>query len=143
MPYPASADQLTTDLALHLQEADPVLLQIIAGTAPATVQLQVADGSLPDAAPTPQERQAEANRQQIEAIVSQGNPYGSQGRYAEDGSYVPGDPGNVTAALALEALDPDLATRLKLEAHPPKAVPGVLNEADASWVNQQLAGARQ
>ena len=117
LPYPGSADQIGVDLALKLQMQDPELLQILQGNAPASLELAVLEGTLADAAPTQQERQEAANAARIEELTAT-NPYGTAGYYDEQGALVPPTQGNLTAALELEALNPDLAARLKAEAQP-------------------------
>lgn len=46
-----------------------------------------------------------------------GNPYGSPDRY-EGEAFVPGRPANLTAAMTLEGLRPELAAKLKAQANP-------------------------
>lgn len=77
----------------------------------------------------------QARDARVEELIAQ-LPYGSQGRYLEDGSFVPGQPMNLTAAMELEALAPEKAAAVKLQAQPPVATGG-LSEADALWVNQE------
>ena len=118
LPYPSSPDQIGMDLALklQLQMAEPELLQILQGNAPARLELAVMEGTLADVAPTQQERADAATAARIEELTAT-NPYGSLGVYQGD-EYIPGAQGNLTAVLELEALNPDLAARLKAEAQP-------------------------
>ena len=118
LPYPSSPDQIGMDLGLRLQQVDPELFQIVSGGGiPASLELSVMDGSLPDVAPTQQERQDAANAARIEELTAS-NPYGTAGYYNEQGDLVPPTQGNLTAVLELENLNPDLAARLKAEAQP-------------------------
>ena len=118
--YPSSADELPVDAVMALTERDPELLAILQGSAPASLELQVLDGSLPDAAPTPQQLQDAATAARVEELLAAGNPFGTQGHY-EGQDYIPGTPANVTAAFELESLNPELAARLKAEATPAPA----------------------
>jgi hypothetical protein len=118
LPYPSSPDQIGMDLGLRLQQVDPELFQIVSGGGiPASLELSVMDGSLPDVAPTQQERQDAANAARIEELTAS-NPYGTAGYYNEQGDLVPPTQGNLTAVLELENLNPELAARLKAEAQP-------------------------
>ena len=119
LPYPSSPDQIGMDLALklQLQMADPELLQILQGNAPARLELAVMEGTLADVAPTQQERADAATAARIEELTAT-NPYGTAGYYDEQGALVAPTQGNLTAVLELEALNPDLAARLKAEAQP-------------------------
>lgn len=134
-PYPTTANQLTPEVALQLSGTDPELYSVINGTASARIQLQIAEGSFPDAIPSPAE-QAELNRQaRIEELVAS-NPYGKQGYYAGD-AFIPAVPGNLTAALELEALAPEQAAALKLAATPLQQPQG-MTQAQADWVNAEM-----
>ena len=64
-------------------------------------------------------------------------PYGSQGHYLEDGSFVPGTKGNFTLQMELQALAPDVAANMKAAAQPPVANTGLSEEA-AARINSQL-----
>ena len=96
---------------------DPELLQILQGNAPARLELAVMEGALADVAPTQQERADAATAARIEELTAS-NPFGQAGYYNEQGDLVPPVAGNLTAALELEALNPELAARLKAEAQP-------------------------
>ena len=101
LPYPSSPDQIGVDLGLRLQQVDPELFQIVSGGGiPASLELSVMDGSLPDIAATPQQRQQEANAARIEELTAS-NPYCTAGYYNEQGDLVPPTQGNLTAALEL------------------------------------------
>ena len=123
LPYPSSADQIGVDLALKLQMADPELLQILQGNAPASLELAVLEGTLADAAPTQQERADAAKAARIEELTA-ANPFGKAGYFNEQGDLVPPTQGNMTAALELEALNPELAAQLKAAAQPAAAQQG-------------------
>lgn len=75
----------------------------------------------------------EARQAEIEQLVSQ-QPFGTPQRYEQtaDGEWitVPGTPGNLTAAMRLQVLDPALANRLKAAATP--AAPSQITEGDAA-----------
>lgn len=65
-------------------------------------------------------------------------PFGTVGSYSADGTFVPGKQPNLTAALELQSLDPDLAASLKAAAQPPVANPGALTAEGAAYVNSML-----
>ena len=123
LPYPTDAKQISVDLALKLQMADAELLQILQGTAPASLELAVMEGTLADAAPTQQEQQDAATAARIEELIAS-NPFGRAGFYDEQGDLVPPVAGNMTAALELESLNPALAAQLKAAAQPAAAEQG-------------------
>ena len=118
LPYPSSPQAISLEIGLQLQQVDPELFAVVSGgDIPATLELSVMDGSLPDVAATPQQRQEATNAARIEELTAT-NPYGTAGYYDEQGALVPPTQGNLTAALELEALNPDLAARLKADAQP-------------------------
>ena len=80
----------------------------------------------------------EAKRERIEELIA-AQPYGAQGYYNESGDFVPGAQGNMTAALELEALAPERAAALKLQAQPPKPAEGALSAEGAEFINARLA----
>jgi hypothetical protein len=123
LPYPTDAKQISVDLALKLQMADAELLQILQGTAPASLELAVLEGTLADAAPTQEERADAATAARIAELTAT-NPFGQAGFYTEQGDLVPPVAGNMTAALELESLDPALAAQLKAAAQPAAAQQG-------------------
>lgn len=136
MPYPSTPQAISLEIGLQLQQADPELFQIVSGAEiPATLELAVMDGSLPDVAATPQERQEQANAARIAQLV-ESLPYGSQGYYQGD-EYIPGAPGNVTAAFELEALAPDLAASMKLAATP--VANSGMSAEDVAFVHAEMA----
>ena len=118
LPYPSSPQAISLEIGLQLQQVDPELFAVVSGgDIPATLELSVMDGSLPDVAATPQQRQQEANAARIEELTAS-NPFGTAGYYNEQGDLVPPTQGNLTAVLELESLNPELAARLKAEAQP-------------------------
>ena len=136
MPYPSSPQDISLEIGLQLQQVDPELFAVVSGgDIPASLELSVMDGSLPDVAATPQQRQQESNAARIAQLV-ESLPYGSQGYYQGD-EYIPGAPGNVTAAFELESLDPALAARLKAEAA--TATPGGMTAEDIAFVQAEMA----
>ena len=147
MPYPSSPQAISLEIGLQLQKADPELFQIISGgDIPATLELAVMDGSLPDVAATPQERQEQANAAQVQAILDRngGNPYGADGYYLNPSdpnpTYVPKREMHATDAFTLEALDPALAAKLKAEAAP--AATGGMSAEDVAFVRAEMARSR-
>ena len=143
MPYPSSPQSISMELGFQLQQVDPELFAVVSGAEiPATLELAVMDGSLPDEAATPQQRQQEANAAQVQAILDRngGNPYGVQGYYQnpdDANSYIAKREKNLTDSMLLESLDPQLAAQMELQANPPQAAPGALSAADAAWVNAE------
>jgi hypothetical protein len=142
---PTSLEQLDMSTQLRLSTEDPELHALMSGSAVAELELAALNGTLAAAPITPQERQAAANAEQVQAILerNQGNPYGADGYYQDpndpNSAYIPKREANATDSFALEALDPQLAAQLKLQANPPQAAPGTLSAADAQWVQQEMA----
>ena len=136
---PDSLEGLPAAQHLHLQENDPELFSLLAGTANAELEMAALNGSLPDATLTPAQRQDATNAARIAELVAM-NPFGTPGVYSEDGTYIPGQPTSLTAQFELAALDPQLAAQLKTAATPPAPQQGLTQEG-ANFVNQQLFAA--
>jgi len=83
---------------------------------------------------TPEQARAE----RIEELIAS-RPYGQQGYYNEQGDFVEPVKGDLTKALELEALAPERAQALKLQAMPPAPNPGAVTEEGAAFVNARLA----
>ena len=136
---PDSLEGLPAAQHLHLQENDPELFSLLAGTANAELEMAALSGSLSDTALTQQQRQEAAKAARIAELVAM-NPFGTPGVYSEDGTYIPGQPTSLTAQFELESLDPQLAAQLKTAATPPAPQQGLTQEG-ANFVNQQLFAA--
>ena len=80
----------------------------------------------------------QAKRERIDELVAS-NPYGVQGYYNEQGDYIAPVNGDLTKALELEALAPERAQALKLQATPPKPAEGALTAEGAAFVNSRIA----
>lgn len=140
LPYPSSPDAIGVDLGLKLQDQDPELWQVLTGNAPASLELQVMEGTFADSAPTPQERQETDRKAEIAAILQRndGNPFGCLAHH--DGErWIEHRQRHDTDSFRLMQLDPALAERLKLQANPPKPDPHALSAAAAAEVNARLA----
>ena len=108
-------------------ELDPVQARAWAQEAGASMSLQAAAamrGMVPMDARLEAEIQRfnpmtadEVNAQRI-AELTQTNPYGKAGFYSDSGEFVPPQGGNLTNAMMLESLAPELAAKLKAEAMP-------------------------
>ena len=85
---------------MALAKADPELVSLLDGTAPAGLVADALTGSLPPIPKSPEQRQSEARSAEIQQLVDN-NPYKA---------------GNLTAALRLEQLDAKTAERLRREA---------------------------
>jgi hypothetical protein len=117
-------------------ELDPLQARAWRDEAGVTMSLQAAAAQRGLAPMTP-ELQAEIQRfnpltadearQQRIAELTASNPYGTPERHEEDANgnwtAIPGQPGNLTAAMELEALDPTLAAQLEAKARPGAAQP--------------------
>jgi hypothetical protein len=135
---PDSLEGLSAGAQIQLQNADPELFQLLGNTAPAELELAAMNQQLGDAAPTAQQRQDAATAARIAELV-ESNPFGTQGYYAEDGSYIPAVQGSVTAQFELQALAPELAAKLQAEATPATTP---INPADAAiWQQHGYATA--
>lgn len=145
-PMPANWAEFAnanTTAALEIQQRDPELVSLLSGEAPAALRLQALTGELADAAPTVEQQAAAATEQQIAAILEAtgGNPYGQASHYNDAGELVGGRSMDLTAALQLEALNPELAAQLKLMAAP-AAAPTGMNAEQTAFVNAELTRAR-
>jgi len=125
--YPATAADITAEQRLHLARHDEELGLILSGDAPVELELQVLEGTLADEVLPLAVREDQARQARI-AELEAANVYGKPGYYTADGEYVEPTPGNLSAALELEALAPDRAAALKLAAAPPKANPTMADD---------------
>ena len=133
---PTDSSDIPPGAQLQLLNRDPELHQLLSGAAPAELELQVITGTWADIAETPQQRQEQATAARIAELVAM-TPFGSQGSYAEDGSYTPGLPTSLTAQMELQSLAPELAAQLQAAVQPPAPQQGLTAEG-AAFVNQQL-----
>lgn len=119
---------------LQLSTVDPELASLVAGTAPAELELQVLTGELADALPSEAERARAAREAAIAELVGQGNPWG--------GTDAAGM--NITRQLRLQQLDQERAARLQSEAltaAPPPAEPTLHEQRAAEVAARQQAAA--
>jgi len=119
-----------------LQTADPDLFSLLSGNAAAELEMAAINNAMAAAAPTQAERQDAAKAARI-AELTQTNPYGNAGYYDEQGREVAPTDGNATKFLELEALDPQLAAKLKAQSRPAEASVGLTIEA-ANRVNADV-----
>lgn len=135
--YPTSAADLSVEQRMHLDQNDPELGQIVSGTAPVELELQVMDGSFADFIPSKAEREQAANAAEVQELLKTAFP--TQGYYTSDGEYVPGQEGNITEQLRIAALDPAAYHRAQLQANPPKADPHAMTAEQRQFVQEQMA----
>ena len=119
-----------------LQDADPELYALLSNTATAVLEMSALNGTLPEQAISPQERQEAAIQAEIQHL-SAVNPFGGQGSYDEQGNFTPGPKPNLTNQIRLQMLAPELAGSLKAAAAPPVANQGMTQE-ECDRVNSQL-----
>jgi len=135
---PDSLDGMQVTEQIALLEADPELHSLLAGNAPAELELAALNGSLSAAPTTPQERADAVKAARVAELLAT-QPAGRPGYYREvpngEPEYVPPQPGNVTALMELQALDLEAAQREQLQAIPPRQTG--LSEQDAAWVNAE------
>ena len=86
---------------MRLAKADPELVSLLSGTAPAGLVADALTGALSPVARTPEQRQKAATAEEVKQLV-ESNPYRA---------------GNLTQALRLEQLDPQAAARLRKESN--------------------------
>jgi hypothetical protein len=136
-----AADNITA--AMQMEQADPELVSLLSNTAPSSLKVQALTGEWSAEAPSAEQRADAAVQAQIDALTNNGqfNPWGKAGFYTESGEFVPPQQGNLTAALQLESLSPELAAQLKAEAQPamPTMPPGALSAEAAARINSALA----
>ncbi|QNI48852.1 hypothetical protein [Synechococcus sp. A15-60] len=101
-------DKYPTD-AFAIQQKDPELCVLLSGQAPAGLVADVLSGQWPEAAPTLEERQQQADQDELQRLYDS-KPFGGRG---PDGDPLPE---NVTAQMRLAALSPDVAERSRTEA---------------------------
>lgn len=133
---PDDASELGLTEQELLKGADPELYALLANTATAVLEMSALNGTLPEQAISPQERQdAEINAeiQHLSAV----NPFGGPGSYSEDGVFTPGPKPNLTNQIRLQMLAPELAGSLEAAAAPPVANQGMTQE-ECDRVNAQL-----
>jgi hypothetical protein len=105
-PLPSEWSDLPLHQQIAIRDADPQLAAVMSGQPlPPALELAVANGSWPDVMPAgPSEE--EQRQQQIAQLLSQGNPY------------MPGPAGNLTTALRLEQVAPEIARQQQQLAAP-------------------------
>lgn len=135
---PDSLDELPLTDQYRLNEHDPQLYQLLAGTAPAELELAAMNGELEDAPMPIAERQAQERAAEVERLIAEG-AFPSKGTYNEAGEYIPGNKGNLTAQLRIAQLDPQRYEAEKMAAFPPQPQPGALTEEGAAFVNDRIA----
>jgi hypothetical protein len=143
VPYPSSASSISMELGFQLQQVDPELFQIVSGAEiPATLELAVMDGSLPDVAIPQADREAAANRAEAERLIAEG-AFPQLGYYTPEGSYVEGREGNFTNQMLVKDLAPDLYERHAALVSAAKAQqhsdPNALTTEGANFVQARLA----
>ena len=138
---PNSLDELPLDKQMALQQFDPELHSLLAGTAPAALEIAALQETLSEAATTPQERYEAALEQEIQSLIDSA-PWGSPGTYLEDGSYQEGIKPNFTNQQRLLALAPERALVMKAAAQPKVGDPNALTEEEAARVNSMAAAIR-
>ena len=84
---------------MKLQAADPELVSLLRGTAPAGLVADALQGKLSPIPKSPEQRQEEATKAEVQQLM-EANPYRS---------------GNLTQAMRLEQLNPAAAKRLRQE----------------------------
>jgi len=140
--YTAWAADNTT-ASMQMQQADPELMMLLSNQAPSSLKIQALTGEWSAEAPTTEQRADAAVQAQIAELTNNGeyNPYGKAGFYTESGEFTPPQQGNLTKAMLLEQLQPELAAQLKAEAQPamPSMPPGALSEEAAARINAALA----
>jgi hypothetical protein len=139
VPYPSSPQAISLEIGLQLQQADPELFAVVSGAdIPASLELAVMDGSLPDVAIPQADREAQARRAEAERLIAEG-AFPTAGRY-EGETYIPGREGSVTAQFAVEELAPDLAERERLRVAAEQAsTPGGMTAEDIAFVHAEMA----
>ena len=92
--------QSNQTLAMNIEREDPTLVSLLRGSASASVTADAIEGKL-SAKPQSYDDRMKAQRQERMQQLADANPFSS---------------GNVTEALEVESLNPELANRLKREA---------------------------
>ena len=144
VPYPASPNAISLEIGLQLQQRDPELFAVVSGgDIPASLELAVMDGSLPDVAIPQADREAQARRAEAERLIADG-AFPTAGRY-EGETYIPGRQGSLTAQFTVQALAPDLyeAESLRVAAEQAQQKPSAaMNEEAVAFVNATMAANR-
>ena len=123
---------------------NPTQARLWAKEAGATMSLQAAAAAQGLAEMTPEladeinrfnpTSEAEQNQKRVRELTKT-NPYGVKATQGPDGKMMPGVEPNLTHALELEILDPQLASKLKAEAAPPEPAHN-FNEREQSLLLQ-------
>ena len=107
LPLPSDWETFARQMvaqATKIEEADPVLVQLLSGKASAGLKADVLQGKFPERAPDQASIKRAEKQQQIESLVAS-KPW-ANGRVQ-----------NLTAALMLEDLAPDVAARERRKAN--------------------------
>ena len=102
-PLPKKAEDLSGEQRMKIAKADPELAAILFGTASATLEASVLDGSFSESYTAPSDEQI--NAEEVSRLIADG-AFPTPGRYLEDGSYQEPTAGSLTAQLRIAQLDP-------------------------------------
>ncbi len=100
--------------AMHIEMRDPELVGLLSGKASAGLRADALVGKLAAVAPTLESQQQAAIAEQVRQLT-ESNPYGQAGYQKPDGSHVEPVGGNLTNALRLEQIAPDVAAKMRKE----------------------------
>ena len=93
-PFPRSVDELTGEQRLRLAKADPELFAVMNGTATASLEASVLDGTFSDSYSEPSDEQV--NAEEVARLIADG-AFPAACTYREDGSYQEPTAGNFTS----------------------------------------------
>lgn len=139
-PFPKEISDLTGQQQMRLAEADPELFAVMSGTATASLEASVMDGTFADSVTPLAEREEQARNQEVEQLIADG-AFPSKGHY-NGSEYVAGRSGNLTAQLRILALSPQRYESEKLKANPPQPNENAVSAESAARMNAELAATR-
>lgn len=122
--------------AMQIELRDPELVGLLSGRASAGLRADALMGKLPEAAPTLEARRQADIKEEVRQLTAT-NPYGQEGYYKPDGSYVEPVGRNLTDVLKLERLAPDVAAEMR-QAAEPKGDSAAMSQAEAERINAEV-----
>ena len=125
-PFPKSVDELTGEQRLRLAKADPELFAVMNGTATASLEASVLDGTFSETYTAPTAEQI--NSAEVDELLASG-AFPTAGRYDGE-TYIEPTAGNFTSQMRIAQLDHARyqAELVKLEA----SAPAIAQQVDDS-----------
>ena len=127
-PFPKAISDLSVQQQMRLAKADPELFAVMNGSATASLEASVLDGTFADTYEAPSDDQI--NAEEVAQLIAEG-AFPTAGTYREDGSYQEPTEGNFTSQMRIAQLDPARyqAELEKIQASAPALSPQAVDDS--------------